>query len=48
VTAPRTTAAASAAPSGGDGPPWLGLAVGAGLVAALAAAAVLRSRRNGP
>jgi hypothetical protein len=47
VTAPRTTAAASAAPSGGDGPPWLELAVGAGLVAALAAAAVLRSRRNG-
>lgn len=35
------------ADSGDDGPPWVGLAVGAALVAALGGAAVLRARRGG-
>lgn len=46
-TTDPTTAARTEAPAEDDGPPWIGLALGIGLVGALGAAALVRSRRPG-
>ncbi len=48
ATTPAATPAAASSPVDDGGTPWTGVAVGAVLVAALAAAAVARSRRGGP
>lgn len=48
VTTPVATPAAAASTGDDAGTPWLGVAAGVALVAALGGAALLRSRRGGP